>query len=106
MATYKEYLEQQKQFAEQDDANVARIIKSVEGVTGDIATLNATIKRLQESQGQVTPEDQALIDQIQAQGNALRQKQASLASALEALDESTPPTPPAEPTPTPPTTPA
>ncbi len=48
---------------------------------------NALIAQLQASQGTVTPEDQALIDQLEAGGKALADK-------ADATANKTPPTPP------------
>jgi len=49
--------------------------------------LNDKITELQNSQGQITPGDQALLDDLQVAGNVLADK-------LEALDNLTPPVPP------------
>jgi hypothetical protein len=57
------------------------------GLTEDIATLNAKILELQNSPGTVTPEDQALLDELQARGETISAK-------LEALNALTPPAPP------------
>lgn len=79
-------------FAARQNAFNDRLDVAVTGLQGDIKSLNEAIQKLQDSQGQVTPEDQALLDQIEARGD-------QLASKLEALDALTPPaapdTPPA-----------
>lgn len=64
-----------------------KIDKAITGLEGDIATLNATIEKLQSTPGTITPEDQALLDQLQARGKTIADK-------LDALDALTPPTPP------------
>lgn len=51
---------------------------------GDFDNLNAQIAALQASQGTLTPEDQALLDGIQA-------KASSVSDKLDALDALTPP---------------
>ncbi len=51
---------------------------------GDIDNLAAQIKALQDSAGTITPEDQALLDGIQAKAQAVSDK-------LDALDNLTPP---------------
>jgi len=57
---------------------------AIDGVASDVAALNAKIAELQASAGAVTPEDQALLDALEAQGGAL-------AARLTALDDLTPP---------------
>jgi hypothetical protein len=64
-----------------------RIDSAVTGLQGDVQALNDLIVKLQGTQGQVTPEDQALLDQLQARAE-------TIATKVEALDALTPPTPP------------
>lgn len=64
-----------------------RLTAAIQGVAADVAALNAKIEELQNTQGSITPEDQALLDDLQTRGEAL-------ASALEAVDNLTPPAPP------------
>ena len=68
-----------------------KINDGITGLAGDIKGLNDKITALQASQGQVTPEDQALLDEIQALAKAAADK-------ITALDGLTPPVP-AEPVP-------
>ena len=75
-------------FAAKQDAFNTRIGTSIDNVVADIQTLNDLITQLQNSAGTVTPEDQALIDQLEAKGS-------ELATKAEALDGLTPPKPPA-----------
>ena len=75
-------------FVNKQNAFNDRLDKAVDGIGGDITALNQTIQKLQESQGQITPEDQALLDQIEARSDALAKK-------IEALDSLTPPITPA-----------
>ena len=75
------------EFASKQNAFNDRIDSAVTGLQGDIEALNALIKALQDSAGTVTPEDQALLDQIQSRSETITGK-------LEALDALTPPTPP------------
>jgi len=67
-----------------------RIDKAIDGLVADNKTLNDLITKLQSTQGQITVEDQALLDQIEARSSAI-------ATKLEALDAQTenPPEPPA-----------
>lgn len=73
--------------------SVDEVVTSVEGVTQDVAQLKALIEKLQNSQGGVTPEDQATIDKLEATIAALGVKSKSVADAVKALDEATAPTP-------------
>lgn len=63
---------------------------SVEGITADITDLKKQIEALQNSAGQISAEDQALLDGIQARATAIADK----VKALDALTEQ-PPVPPA-----------
>lgn len=74
-------------FAAKQKAHNDRQDASVLDLQGDIKTLNDKIDALQTSAGQITPEDQALLDEIDARGEAISEK-------LEALAAVTPPTPP------------
>ena len=78
------------EFAVAQKAFNARLETSLTGIAGDVKKLNDKITELQNSAGTVTPEDQALLDDLQLQGEAL-------ATSLEGLDDLTPPTPPVEP---------
>lgn len=64
-----------------------RMAAAIDGLTADVAALNAKILELQNTSGQVTPEDQALLDALQLQAENLTEK-------LEALDGMTPPVAP------------
>ena len=57
---------------------------AITAVQGDIENLNAQILALQNSTGAITPSDQAILDKIQARGQAVADK-------LAALDALTPP---------------
>lgn len=84
MSAISTFAAKQQEFNDKIDA-------AVTGLTEDIKTLNDKIEELQNSAGGVTPEDQALLDNIEARSDAIAQK-------LEALDNLTPPP---VPTPTP-----
>ena len=64
-----------------------RMNNAIAGLVGDVATLNAKIEELQNSAGTITPEDQALLNELEVAGDVM-------AAKLEALDNLTPPTPP------------
>lgn len=80
MSVISDFAAKQKAFNDRTGA-------AIDGIVADIGVLNDKITELQNSAGQVTPEDQALIDDLQAKGEAL-------ASRAEALDNERPPTPP------------
>lgn len=60
---------------------------AVNNLQADVKALGDKITELQNSAGQVTPEDQKLLDDIEARQGAITDK-------LDALDSLTPPTPP------------
>lgn len=74
-------------FATAQNAFNDRVDTAITGLQGDVQALNDKITELQNSPGTVTPEDQALLDALQARGE-------TIAAKLEALDALTPPTPP------------
>src|SRR5258706_9647949 len=64
--------------------------KAITNLQADVENLEAQIKKLQDSTGQITPEDQKLLDDIQTRSSAISDK-------LDALDALTPPVvPPVE----------
>ena len=70
------------EFAAKQTEHNNRLSAAIEGIVGDIAALNAKIEELK-----TTPEDQALLNELGTQGEAL-------AAKAEALDALTPPAPP------------
>jgi len=87
--------------AKQDAFNVAQaaaidlLVTSTAGVATDVQALKDKIDELQNSPGEITPEDQAILDQLVTDGTALAARAQATADALKALDEQTPPTVPA-----------
>lgn len=71
-------------FVDQMNAFFTRQDAAVADLQGDIDNLNEQIKALQDSQGTISPEDQALLDGIQA-------KASSISDKLDAMDALTPP---------------
>lgn len=64
------------------------ISAGLDGISGDIQTLNDKITQLQNNPGPISPEDQALLDEIQGLAD-------NVASRVSALDDQTaPPSPP------------
>ncbi len=70
-------------------ASVDSIVTSVAGVSGDVDRLKATILALQNSAGQITPEDQALLDKSEAAVGALSTRVSGVKDALASLDAQT-----------------
>ncbi len=77
MSAIADFAAKVKVHQEAEDAAIA-------GLTQDVQTLNDKITALQVSQGQITPEDQALLDEITTRGQTISDK-------LTALDALTPP---------------
>lgn len=63
--------------------------KAMDELVEDIKNLNDKIAELQSSAGQVTPEDQALLDDLDSQAQTVSDR-------LDALNALTPPKPPAD----------
>lgn len=82
-----EFAAKQGAFNTRQSQSLESLTKGLEDLTGDVQTLNDKITELQNSPGEITPEDQALLDAIEARGEAITAK-------LEALDTLTPPKPP------------
>ncbi len=82
--TRSEIMSKISEFADKQNAHNDKIDAAISGLTGDIQALNDLIKQLQESNGEITPEDQALLDALDARGQAIETK-------LEALDALNPP---------------
>jgi hypothetical protein len=89
MGKIKEYSDQQSANFAEIGGSVDSLVESVNGLTGDIQRLKETIDQLQNSPGQITPEDQALLDSSQSQAAALSTKLKGVKDALKALDEAT-----------------
>jgi hypothetical protein len=77
MSAISDFANAQKAFNDRQD-------KAIADIQDDIQNLSDQIAQLQSTQGQITPEDQALLDGIQARASALSDK-------LDALDALTPP---------------
>lgn len=81
-----------KDFSDKMKLHNDAVDQAVSGIAGDIQELNDKITALQNSQGAVTTEDQALLDDLEQRG-------AALATKIAALDALTPPpAPPVPPT--------
>lgn len=78
-----------KKFADEVNARFDEIGTAVDGVVDDVAYLKQKIDELQNNPGPISPEDQAILNDLQARVNVTADK-------LKALDSATerPPTPP------------
>lgn len=91
MSKVSEFVAKQEAHNAAVDASLDTIGTSVTGIVGDVAALNDLIRQLQESQGEITPEDQALLDQLEAKGQALEDRAKATSDAVKAADDLTPP---------------
>lgn len=85
-------------------ASQAEIAKSQTGIAGDVAGMKTLIEKLQNSPGELSPEDKGSLDALEVKVNSLVTKtaavaaaSATVAAALKALDELTAEVPPVEP---------
>lgn len=76
------------EFADKQNAHHDKQDAAIEDISGDVKFLTEKIVELQNSPGEITPEDQAALDAMEARGAAATAK-------LEALAALTPPTQPA-----------
>lgn len=76
------------EFSERQSAFNARQDAAIDGLVSDVKTLNDKITELQNTPGEITPADQALLDELEARSKVIVEK-------VEALDAQTPPAPPA-----------
>lgn len=72
------YAEKQQHFFDQVNA-------SIDGIRVDVKSLADKIAELQNSEGEISAEDQALLDQLEQQAD-------DLAAKIKAVDDMTPPT--------------
>lgn len=94
MSAISDFAVKQTAFNQRQGAAVDAAVASVAGLVEDVKTLNDKIAELQNSVGGVTPEDQALINDLETQGDAMATKTEALSAALATLDAQTPPRPP------------
>lgn len=83
MSAISTFAAQMKAFNDRQDA-------AITDLQGDVKALTDQIAALQASQGTITPEDQASLDEIQSRASAISDK-------LDALDSLTPPVAPPAP---------
>lgn len=91
MSVISQFAEKQKAFNDRQATAIDGLVSSTQGLTDDVKSLNDKITALQNSPGSITPEDQALLDNLQAQGESTASRAEAVSAALKALDEQTPP---------------
>ncbi len=91
MSAISDFAAKQKTFNERQGKAIDEAVVSVGEIATDVKTLNDKIDALQASAGTVTPEDQALIDELEATGDQLATRTEAVATALKGLDALTPP---------------
>lgn len=74
-------------YTQRVNTHLDKLDTGLAGLTTDIQELKTLIEKLQNSPGPITPEDQALLDALEARVKSAADKAA-------ALDAETPPTPP------------
>lgn len=99
MSAITDYAKKQTAFNDRQALAIDSLVESQTGLSGDLAELNRLIKELQESPGEVTPEDLETINKLEAAGEAAATRAEGVAAALKALDEQHPPVVPTPPTP-------
>lgn len=93
MSKLSDYSERVNAAFEAINVSTDAISTSVSGVAGDVAELNRIISELQANPGELSPEDQALLDALEAKVGTLVAKTQGVADAIASLDAQTKPAP-------------
>jgi uncharacterized protein YlxW (UPF0749 family) len=80
------------EFKARVDARFDAIGSGIDAVQQDVSWLKAKIEELQNSSGQITPADQALLDEIEARVAGLSERVASLDAQTDTAPAPEPPT--------------
>lgn len=91
--SFRAYAVRRDEYDARQEAATDILTQALTGITGDVKGLKDEIKKLQDSAGQVTPEDQATIDRLQAKAEAATVRVEAVATALKTLNEETPEVP-------------
>lgn len=91
MSAISEYAGKVDEHLEKIGTGIDDINTGIGGIDIDLQELKKLIEQLQNTPGQITPEDQALLDAIQAKAASLAEKSATTAAIVKALDDLTPP---------------
>lgn len=91
MSAVSQYAAKQSAFNKSQAAQIDAVLASVTGVVADVKSLNDKITAMQNSAGEISVEDQATLDALETEGNALVTRTEAAATAAKALDDQTPP---------------
>lgn len=91
MPTLKEQLDAQEAQLTAIATDVDGIVTSVTGINTDVQALKKQIEDLNNSPGELTPENQAALDRIQALAGSIATKTAAAKTAAAELDAATEP---------------
>lgn len=91
--SFRAYVVKRDEYDTRQEAATDILTESLTGLTGDVKGLKDLIKKLQDSAGEVTPEDQATIDRLQAQADRTTARLEAASAALKSLNEETPAVP-------------
>lgn len=89
MASLKEQLDAQEAQLTAIATDVDGIVTSVNGINTDVQALKKQIDDLNNSPGELTPENQAALDRIQALAGSIATKTAAAKTAAAELDAAT-----------------
>ena len=91
MSAISDFAAKQSAFNAAIAADIDALVASTNGLTDDVANLNAQIATLQNSPGKISAEDQKTLDDLTTAGAALQLRTDTAAAAAAALDAKTPP---------------
>jgi hypothetical protein len=94
MTTIADFAAQMTAYNEANTASMAVLSASIDGVTGDVANLNAQIAALQASATGLSAADQAVLEDIAAKAAAVATGLATMSANAATLDAVTPPVAP------------
>lgn len=97
MSKVSDFAAAQKAYNDRQAAALDSIVASQAGITEDVAELKRLVEELQNSPGEISAEDQALLDELQAKSEETTTKVEAQAAALAALDAQNPPAVPPNP---------
>lgn len=83
-------------YFDETGASIDELKGSVNGLAGDVAWMKARIDELQNNPGPISPEDQKILNDLQARAVAASANAKDAVAQVKALDEATPPVVPPE----------
>lgn len=94
MSKISEFAEKQNAHNEKIGVGIDNINTSLDGLTSDIQEMKDLIQKLQNSSGEISAEDQATLDQLEAKSDSAEKNVTAAADKAKALDALNPPIPP------------